>query len=199
MSSHRTCTCIAPMAAMRFDTMLEDGKLISLRAENIPSNSPMNSSVRCKRTLSYVMHIPGEIDRTRALMSSPDGLDAITTTRTPVPGTPARRAREAAPTRSRQLFKIQRDPLRRARAAQPTVPRREDLGCHIVQSNPRGEATAKGHEQEQRHRGDRAAETKARQQEEARAGRRRRGQGKGRRCCVLEDTRPTAARLLAGD
>jgi hypothetical protein len=133
-----------------------------------------------------------------ALMD-PDRLDAITAARTPVPGAPDRRAREAAPARGSELLQIQRDPLRRARAAQPAVPRREDLGCHILQSNPRREATAKGHEQEQRHRGGRAAEAEARQPEEARAGRRRGGQGQGRRGCVPADTRPTAAGLLEGD
>jgi hypothetical protein len=174
-------------------------KLISLRAVNTPSNSPTNSSIRYKRTLSYVIYGPEQIQGRMALMQPADRLHAITTTRTPVPGASDCRAREAARTRGPKLHQVQRNPVWRVRRVQPTLPRREALRCHLLQSNPCREATTKGNEPEQRHRGGRAAEAEAGQQEEAGAGGCRSQQGQGGSRCVLEDTRPTATGLLEGD
>jgi hypothetical protein len=67
MSSHRTSTCSAPMAAMRPDHT-PPAELTSLRAESTPSSSPMNSSIRCRRTLLYVTNSPGERPIELALM-----------------------------------------------------------------------------------------------------------------------------------
>lgn len=125
-----------------------DKELTSLRAVNTPSSSPMSSSIRCKRTLSYVIYGPEGIDGIWVLIDSSDRLHAITTTRTPIPGTPDRRAREAARAGDPELLQVQRNPVRRRRAVQRTFPRREDLRCHILQGDPRREATATRHEQE---------------------------------------------------
>lgn len=119
-----------------------------------------------------------------------DGIDRLHTikgARTPVPGTPHSRAREAARPRIRKLLQIQRDSFRRIFRTQRALPHREDLRCDFQPIHTGREAEAKGHKQGQRHQGNREPEGKVGEEEEAGAG--RSGSEQGQRGCrlMLED------------